>query len=188
MNTPKLLTLDSLNWEATATIAAGILAVLAAFVIGFRQAGIQSRQVKLEELKIRSDLFDKRFAVYEATAYLLAHINLHIDQTSQDLMTAWLRMLRQSQFLFSSHVHEELETILKYYNSYLLNGKELNASRNYPPSPIKYAALSGNQIEVMRWLSDRLVTVHEIFEADLKLTIPQARRRWRWRSPEKRRG
>jgi hypothetical protein len=62
------------SWEAFATLATGVLAVSGAVVIGVLQVGIQARQsailerqVGLHELKLRSDLFERRFRVYEAT-------------------------------------------------------------------------------------------------------------------------
>jgi hypothetical protein len=186
MTTLTQLTLDKLNWEATATLVAGFLAVLAAFVIGFRQSGIQSRQVELEELKIRSDLFDKRFATYEATAYLLNHIDLHIEEKDQILMKAWFAKFRESKFLFSPPVYEQLSEILSYYNSYLVNQRSINDLHGYNSE--RKPALSKEETRLVTWIAKRIGTVHEIFEPDLKLTIPQARRSWRWSNPVKRKG
>jgi hypothetical protein len=62
------------SWEAFATLTTGIFAVIGASTIGYlqmkilnRQAAIAASQVELEKIKLRSELYDKRAQVYEAT-------------------------------------------------------------------------------------------------------------------------
>lgn len=74
------MNLDYLSWEAFATLVTGGLAVGAAIFVGLRQVGIAKRQAdiqgkqadisselaKIEKLKIRADLHDRRLAVFAA--------------------------------------------------------------------------------------------------------------------------
>jgi hypothetical protein len=91
------------SWEAFATLATGIGAVVAAIVVGLRQAGISDRQsrilerqVGLDELKLRSDLFDRRFAVYEATRKFVGHIMAHASEPDQQTQSEFLVALDQA--------------------------------------------------------------------------------------------
>jgi len=63
------------TWEAFATLATGLAAVIAAFVVGLRQAAISQRQalildrqVALAETALRGELYDRRIAIYDAVA------------------------------------------------------------------------------------------------------------------------
>lgn len=181
-----MLTLDNLNWEAVATFTAGIAAVAGAVVIGFRQAAILDRQVEIEQLKVKSDLFDKRFATYEATADFLTHINTYMEDPNRVKLGDWLLKYRESQFLFRPSVYVQLNEILNQATKYQLNRNSM-AARDAEGLP-RIPGSTKSEMELMVWLHTRLTTIHEIFEPDLKLTIPQARRSWSWRNPMKRRG
>ena len=54
---------SAFSWEAFATLATGLAAVGGAVWILMRQQLSLDRQVELQELKLRSDLFDRRFVV-----------------------------------------------------------------------------------------------------------------------------
>ncbi len=69
--------LAPLSWEAIAAFSA----VAAAAMVGVRQTNIargqrdiQARQVHLEEVKLRTEVFYRRFAVYEDVRKFLAAI------------------------------------------------------------------------------------------------------------------
>jgi hypothetical protein len=159
-----MLTLATLNWEAVATFATGLAAVTGAIVVGYRQTAIQSRQVELEKLKIRSDLFDKRFATYEATADFLTHINVYMNDPERKKLGDWLLKLREAQFLFNPPVHDELGEIFKKATAYRISC--INLEQGVHPNLNRIA---NEQMDLMRWLAERLTTVHKIFEADLNL-------------------
>lgn len=63
---------DTFSWEA---FVSG-LAILVAGFVGFRQVGLQKRQSALEELALKSALWDRRMEIYDATAAYLGHIVL----------------------------------------------------------------------------------------------------------------
>lgn len=183
-----MLTLDTLNWEAVATFTAGFAAVVGAVYVGRKQTLIQSRQLQLEEIKQRSDLFDKRFATYDLTADFLLNVHEYMSDPDHKKLGRWLIKFRESQFLFGSTVHKQLNEIFDKANNFHANAKLMYSDPD--GRPLRLAKSSKIELELMEWLSQRLATVHEIFEPYLQLTIPQAGRRWRWRwrSPEKRRG
>lgn len=116
-------------WDALSTLLAGVAAVLAAVYVGkrqmeisrgqntildrqadiaHRQADILAKQVELESLKLRSDLFDRRFKVFEATeAYLFAAYNSE-GLVGNPATRAFKKAREQAQFLFDDRVCEAL--------------------------------------------------------------------------------
>jgi len=113
---------SALNWEAFATLATGFAAVAAAFTVGRKQVAIAeqqkeilSRQVALDELKLRSELFERRFAVYEATRSFLSEIMVNGDKVRSECESQFLIALDQSTFLFHAEVRQ---TLLKLWEEY----------------------------------------------------------------------
>lgn len=162
----------SINWEALATFSAGLAAVAGAIYVGRKQTDIQSRQVALEDLKIKSDLFDKRFATYEATADLLTHVGQYMDDPHRVKLGDWLLKYRESQFLFNQPVYNELTEILEKATAYKVNSLKMAA--NFAHTGSYGEGLPAKELELMTWLATRLTTVHEIFKNDLTLATPTA--------------
>lgn len=126
-----------LSWEAFATMITGALAVYAAWRVGLRQVEIQGRQAKIqerlaaiEERKLRSDLFDRRIAVYEAASKWFAYflttgqvagrptraqktMNMVSDKPraipGMEVSIAYLDAMLMSRFLFQPHVERALK-------------------------------------------------------------------------------
>lgn len=106
-----------ISWEAAATLITGLAAVGAAGAVGWRQTEIMNEQAKiqrdqlliedamrkLEGLKIKTDLFDRRMAVYQvANRWLFAwHLYGEVS-TEQELQM--LQAKDQAEFLFRREV------------------------------------------------------------------------------------
>lgn len=172
---------NSFSWEAFATLAAGFGAVIAATVIGVRQTGIADRQarilerqVALDELRLRSDLFDRRWAVYEATREFLAEIMRHAAEPKQELQHEFLMSMNEASFLFHPKVSEELQDMWKrsceffavksisthLYQTTGQYGKEnIEKSHNY-----------------LLWLSDKRGKIGDVFGEEMNLSAIEASR------------
>lgn len=106
-----------ISWEAAATLITGLGAVVAAGAVGWRQTEIMKEQAKiqrdqlliedagrkLEELKIKTDLFDRRMAVYQVANEWLFAWYLH-GKVSTDQELRMLQAKDQSEFLFRREV------------------------------------------------------------------------------------
>lgn len=176
--------IHSINWEALATFSAGVAAVLGAVYVGRKQTEIQSRQVALEDLKIKSDLFEKRFATYEATADFLTHVNTYMEDQHRAKLGEWLLKYRESQFLFNEPVYRDLTEIFEKATAYKINSLQMAANQEHYGNLGK--GLVTIEMELMSWLASRLLTVHEIFKNDLTLATPIALRPEHLRNPAKR--
>jgi hypothetical protein len=99
------------TWEAFATLATGLAAVSAAVVVGRKQAEIQMVQAGLQSMALKSDLFDRRYSVFErAERFLQEAIRLGSEQpgtAGQDFLVA----MGESRFLFEPAVELGLREI-----------------------------------------------------------------------------
>lgn len=125
-----------MSWEAFATLATGIAAVIAAAVVGLRQAKILERQVEIQEaqtaiqdrqvailerqlgvenLRVRHDLFDERMKVYEGFRVWLSDILVtgKVPLSGSQLEVGMADALDRARFLFGPDVHPALERIRK---------------------------------------------------------------------------
>jgi hypothetical protein len=102
-------------WEALATAITGALAVAGAVWIGRKQVQISDKQTeiqaalaKIEEEKLRAELFDKRFAVYDATARFIGETLARGRFPQDDTRREFELALDRSKFLFPPSVKREL--------------------------------------------------------------------------------
>lgn len=115
---------DRLSWEAFAAL----MAVLAAGVVGWRQVGIQQRQVEIAALEVATTLWGERLKVYDATSRYLSHIMTHSsvpgrmtlaanvyskDVSAPEIALDFMNGLDRSRFLFRAPVRAELERIYR---------------------------------------------------------------------------
>jgi len=103
------------TWEAFATLMTGVLAVGAAVYVGRRQTkimdeqtAIAKRQVDLEHLKLRADLFDRRMAVFETTDRWLGEFWAHGKPATGDIERDFICATDTAKLLFRPAVAEQM--------------------------------------------------------------------------------
>jgi hypothetical protein len=179
------------TWEAFATLVTGILAVIAAVVIGVRQSGIASaqtdiagrqadiagrqaeilqKQVALDELKLRADLFEKRFAVYDATRHILSQAIQDSKRPARgdERETAFLIAKDQATFLFRPSVSDDLHSIWMSICASQAVRAEMDA--NFARDRDYGEGLPEKQLNHSLWQAERLRTLSDVFGDELKLT------------------
>jgi hypothetical protein len=163
------------TWEAFATLATGFLAVAAAYSVGRRQVKIArkqteilDRQVALDELKLRSELFDRRFAIYEGTKRLLAAVMAHDEKADDETVRAFLIALDQSVFLFQPNVYERLKVIWDLYCKY---GAIKSAMKHNYETTKQYGdeQLINAHTQHLLAFNDTLTNLRETFGDELRL-------------------
>ena len=113
---------NQFSWEAFAAL----LAVLGAISVGWRQVGIQRKQVEIANLEVKAAVWKERLQVYDATRNYLAHIvtrgavpgRLTLaastrggDVSAPEVAVAFMDALDRSQFLFQPAVRGRLEDL-----------------------------------------------------------------------------
>nr|WP_295236648.1 hypothetical protein [uncultured Brevundimonas sp.] len=122
-------------WAALIALLGGILALAGAWILGSRQLKILNRQTdiqtsqteiatrmaSLEELKLKSELFDDRYEVYRATREWVRFINSENRRPRDDanavpgeadIINDFIREWDRSRFLFRPRVHVRLKELL----------------------------------------------------------------------------
>ena len=96
------------SWESFSTLAAGGGAILGAVIVGIRQTKILDRQVNLERMKLRVELFDRRIVVYEATIKWLQEFWRKGDAPEGAVQTEFVWAIEKSKFLFRPEISTTL--------------------------------------------------------------------------------
>ena len=169
-----------IDWQAWATFTTGVLAVGSAVVVGIRQntisrrlaensekqTNILSRQVALEELTFRNDVFERRFKVYDAVSAFVRQIVQRADTPDDDVHNEFIEAMNQSVFLFDPTVNRKIERIWKHANRFFYLRREstrlYNAEGHYGPFPYK-------EHRLLIWFSGRFQKLPEMFGNDLLL-------------------
>lgn len=142
------------GWDAFATLTTGALVVIGATWVGLRQTKILGRQVRLSELTLRKDLFEKRAAVYEATSEYIGFILREADYPDRAREIAYVHAMGQSRFLFPLAVHAALDEIY-------LNAIEIRSLK-------KQGDVEGEH-KLHRWMYERFTTLPDIFGDEMRL-------------------
>jgi len=101
------------SWEAFATLVAGGLAVFGATIVGLRQQKILNHHSTIERLKLRSDTFEQRWAIYKTTADWLLHWWQSGEPATGDKESEYVWAIERAKFLFRPEVSEQLDRWLK---------------------------------------------------------------------------
>ena len=99
------------TWEAFATLVTGFLAVCGAFLIGIRQMKIQEKQVELQDLALRSDLFERRYSVYERVRQFTIYSMRLVENQDRETEQQFLAAMGEAKFLFDDAVVSGVDEI-----------------------------------------------------------------------------
>jgi hypothetical protein len=166
---------SAFTWDAFATLLTGILAVGAAFFVGRRQVEISnkqnsilSEQARLSALTYRSDLFEHRFEVYDATSRFLGTIIAHADRPDVEVERRFLIALDRSKFLFAPEVTESLRTIWKEACAFSATKAQMQA--NYNRTGSYGDGMPQKELEQITKLHERLENLSDTFGLELRLS------------------
>jgi hypothetical protein len=161
-----------LDFGPVATIIAACAAVYVTWrlgqsqlSIGARQADIANQQVELASIRLQHDLFDRRFAIFEATQKLLIEV-LETSNVSDEGYSAFVQETRKSVFLFGKELSDYLGemrgnavelhlTVLK-----LTGETPLGEERN---------TLAASRAELSTWFVDQFDVLIDKFKSTLAL-------------------
>ncbi|MBA4163506.1 MAG: hypothetical protein C0510_02555 [Erythrobacter sp.] len=158
---------DAFSWEAFATLVTGVVAVAAAFVVGRRQLTIHEQQTRLQELELRSDLFDRRYAVYEKVRQFLLYIMQHAQYPELELEQSFLTAMGESKFLFGDKVQGALQEIWKRALAYRVLKVEM--ARIYQAEGHYGDGNPQREFDATSWLSSQFRALPDLFD-ELKLS------------------
>ncbi|WP_260925246.1 hypothetical protein [Novosphingobium sp. 9] len=172
--------LRHLDWQAIATFVTGLLAVIAAILVGRKQIEITKNQseilagqLNLEHAKLRADLFERRMAVYEAAVEFLnetGNDRLGSPESNQRFSKFGQRT-RESRFLFNEpEVTQKLKQMSDRSWEYLRD-KQLQSC----PDVIFDERRHENVGNFYPWISQALHDLALIMEPELSIAIKSSR-------------
>jgi antitoxin HicB len=142
------------TWEAFATLATGFAAVGAAVYIGRKQTEIQKRQAGIQAQSLRSDLFDRRYRVFDRTQELILEVFKSDIRFDDDALRPFKTAMGEAGFLFDESVVRGLDEILEKFLKYRVLMKSQNDSY-----------FSEQEADIQLWFSQRLRSLPELFKA-----------------------
>lgn len=146
-------------------------------------AWIAFRQMQIAALKLEHDLYDKRYAVFEATRKMLAEVVTHANLTMNDFRSFVLGT-GDAVFLFDDQLAEYLDEMRKHTSKLIAIN---HALESMPVSDQRTKAVDASSAE-LQWLVAQLESLSDKFKPYLRLSRRQrsSRRSWgrllpRWR-------
>ena len=155
------------TWEAFATLTTGLSAVGAAVYVGRKQSEIQRTQVALQSIALRSDLFERRYEVFDRVKNFIVEIVRTADSTNREIEQQFLIAMGEAKFLFDESVVSSLDEVWKKACEY----HALKRTMEHAYRTERHYGEGNPQREhdSIVWFSERLKTLPSTFEA-LKLT------------------
>ena len=153
--------LCSLDWQAIATFVTGLLAVGGAVLVGKRQTKILEKQTDIQELSVRSDLFDRRFENYETVRDFLMSAMSLTGEPNPASLNKFFAAQREARFLFGSEVHDELQRIWQDCIE-MFSATELTRT-GVAPEGVDYQAEIARKADHFGKISASFNNLHELY-------------------------
>ncbi len=151
----------ALSWEAFATLATGLAAVLAAGIIGFRQSQIQDRQVALQEQELKVSLLEERLGVYDAVHNFLSYTLTRGRPADGNFERDFRLAMVKARFLFSDELNIFLKEIWSKHCDLGLH--QTLSKRNNTADEEKRIENVHLAASDLKWLVDEFGKLHEHF-------------------------
>lgn len=135
-----------------------ILSALLTPTIGVVGVVVLVNQYRLERLRWRLALFDKRYAVYLAVSRFLSNIMATANVTNDQLFT-FLRETRDQEFLFGKEIHDFID---KLY----LRGVDLDTvNKTLESTPVgeERNRLVDQSSKIFHWFRDQFAESRKLF-------------------------
>lgn len=145
-----------------ATIIAATVAVIVTWCLGRGQlsiaqlqAGTAQQQAELAAIRLQHDLFDRRFAVYDATRELIRTVVQHGQATEQQIFDFRMKT-RDAKFLLDDEISAYLEEFSNKAWDILMLESELDAAND----PTGREEIIGRQRALKDWIRKSTSSTH----------------------------
>lgn len=168
----------------------GLLAVAAAVVVGLRQSEILTRQTdvanrmaEVEELRLKSELYDRRIAVYTGVSQMIEFVQGHgrtprdkttgrlgLGKNEAEIVNQFYAALSSAHFLFPSATNQELHNIAAMLFA-LDHHNEAFAKLGEAKPEETESQMSARIEEMNRIKSDRFDLISQFMELSRRLPL-----------------
>lgn len=156
------------SWEAFATLVTGLAAVAAAWAVARKQGQIVERQVALQELTFRHEVFEKRAVIYNAIRRYIGEIvySGKPSHPSFDMFKEYFNAVETVRFLFSKRLHLEMKALDHFVSE--MRKRDFNGDADMTLDEVDYYSkrLSIDLMELRR----RYDALPAMFEQEMSIT------------------
>lgn len=160
----------SFSWEAFATLATGLAAVIAAGIIGFRQSQIHDRQVALQEQELKVSLLEERLSVYDSVHDFFGYTLTHGRPADGSYERNYQMAMVKARFLFSDDLNDFLKQVWHKHCDFGLHNTLSKAdaakNENERHENVKLAS------EDLKWFVEKFGRLHKIFD-EIRPVLPR---------------
>jgi hypothetical protein len=148
------------SWEAFATLVTGVSAVAGAVWVANGQMKIQKKQTNIQAQALRSDLFERRYRVFDETEKLLREV-INTGSPNHDASQPFRAAKGEAHFLFDESVVSGLDEIWRKICEYQVLITNMNS--NYQSAGNYGDGNPDKKENALLWFSDRLNTLPKLF-------------------------
>ncbi|MBI5021999.1 MAG: hypothetical protein HZB59_11240 [Ignavibacteriales bacterium] len=127
---------------------------------------IAYRQFKIQEYRVRLDLYDRRLKIYEAIMKFLSGISQKGDSTWDEVLE-FLRDTKEAKFLFKGEMKAHLDSI--YNRAIKLQSVQEELKNKSLPIGPEREAFAKQMSEHYKWLKSQYKTTDELFLKYIRL-------------------
>lgn len=158
---------DQMSWEAFAALVTGLAVAIGATVVGLRQLALQ-------QLTLRLAMFDRRYAIYRATARWIGFILTdgripnREGSSSTDAVRRerdFLDAIDESRFVFGPHVFTALEKLWQQGNQ--LHHHQASAKRTDDPDRNMHI---DHELQIHLWFAEQSKNLGAVFGDELRVS------------------
>jgi len=142
-------------------------AILTALIAGIA-AFLTYQQHRTNALRLKHELFERRFKVYDSFRSFLSGI-MRDGTTSYDACMSFLRETNQAEFLFGSEIPEYLFSVYKKGLALVLSHQKLGGPESLPVGEERSRVAHENN-ELLKWFGDQYDVARDRFGKYLNLT------------------
>jgi hypothetical protein len=113
---------------------------------------LTSRQQRLEELRLKHELYDRRHAVYQALKEFLGHIMMYAD-VKEDVLPNFVRGTADSDFLFQEEIPQYIREV--YLNAVRLRTNCIQLREGNIPVGEERTRLAHEDAELLNWFDEQ---------------------------------
>jgi hypothetical protein len=136
-------------------------------LIGAAAWYLAHRQQRTNELRLKHELFERRYKVYDSLMAFLGR-TLQEGKPSTESSFTFLRETNQAQFLFGPEIPDYLESVYKKGNALRSSERQLNSERQGDDE--ERSRMIKENTDLIKWFNDQPNMAGERFGKYLNLT------------------
>ena len=148
-------------------VVVALVQLLSVTAIGVYTTWIARQQLRINKYRVKLDLYDRRWAVYESFGRYVGIATTHpLNSMTHDTLAEFARTTRQAEFLFDADIKQ-------YRNAMIQHGTNLQAlqemSREFPQGLHDRSKAIAERSEELEWFAAQPDAMVEKFAPYLRL-------------------